>query len=297
MKDFTLNLRNFIKRYLIYFPFERGSKFNGNILKHFHFHQRQKESVCIFSHFDKDGIVDDYVLNYLDKILEQGFDIVFVSTAKNLGSEETKKLKNLCIDVIIKENIGYDFGAWKTGIDYLGVNIDKYESLLLCNDSVYAPLFPLSEMFGQMQECQYDFWGITDSHEIYHHLQSYFMVFDKKLVSSDIFKNIWKTYKVYKIKRNIILNYEVGLSQKLIDHGYSMGAYCQYNKLIGSRVVNASRYYWKELIEKFRCPILKVELLRDNPRNIDISNLEEVIENETNFEVDLIKQHLNRIKN
>ncbi len=294
-KIIPLFLVNYLRRYLIYFPLENAGNFNGKILQQYSLCTKEKENICIFSHFDKDGIIDDYVICYLQEIQTIGFDIVFISTCESLLQNEIEKIKSYCRDILVKENIGYDFGAWKTGIDYLTNELDKYESLLLCNDSVYAPLFPLNEMFQKMQG-KYDFWGITDSYEMQHHLQSYFMVFDKKIFSCTIFQNIWKTYKIYQIKRNIILRYEIGLSQKLLKNGYHMGVYCAYNKLNSSKICNALHCCWKELIEKFRCPILKIEILRDNPKNIDISEWKDVINTKTDYDVELIKQHLSRIK-
>lgn len=286
-----LSLIKKVKKILIYMPFEKGDSFNGNILIQHNYLKKHHAKVAIFSHYDRDNIIDEYVINYLKSIFELGFDIVFISTAEQLSQNEIDKIKVYCRDVLVKENIGYDFGAWQTGITYLAEEIDKYDSLILCNDSVYAPLFSLNEMFIKMQG-KYDFWGITDSYEIHHHLQSYFMVFNQNVVSSDTFKNIWKTYRVYKIKRNIILQYEIGLSQKLLINGYSMGAYCPYSELETTQVCNASHYYWRELIEQFRCPILKIELLRDNPQNIDISGWELI---HCDYEIKLIKKHLARV--
>jgi len=286
---------NYAKRYLIYFPFEVASKENGKTIHHFHFNKREKESICIFSHFDKENMIDDYVVYYLHRLLEQGFDIVFVSTSEKLTMQEVEKISPYCCDVIVKENIGYDFGAWQTGICYLDDELDSYQSLLLCNDSVYAPLYPLDEMFENMQG-KYDFWGITDSHEIYHHLQSYFMVFDQKVFRKKLFKDIWQKYKIYHIKRNIILQYEIGISRKLLGAGFTMGAYCPFSKLGARKMKNASHYHWKELIEKHRCPILKVELLRDNPRKIDIYDWDLVIKACCDYDTDLIKNHLDRVQ-
>ncbi len=59
---------------------------------------------------------------------------------------------------------------------------------------------------------------------------------------------------------------------------------------------NPTHYFWKELITKHRMPFLKVELLRDNPAGIDISGWEEVVKSCSNYNVDLIKRHLARVK-
>ena len=285
---------NFVKRCLVYFPFEKSNDYNGKILQEFSFKNSLKDNICIFSHYDKDDIIDDYVVNYIKNISEQNFDIVFVSTAEHLHIDEIEKIKDYCRDIIVKENIGYDFGAWATGIIYIDKEVNSYKSLLLCNDSVYAPLFPLNEMFDKMKN-RYDFWGITDSHEIYHHLQSYFMVFENSVVTSKLFKDIWKNYKVYSIKRNIILQYEIGISQKLIKNGYLMGAYCPFNSLDSLKICNATHYQWRELIEKLRCPIVKVELLRDNPKNINIFKWQYFIKQQCNYDVGLIEKHLSRV--
>ena len=285
---------NYLKRFLIYFPMERVCTSNGQIKIMHHYHDKHKEKICIFSHYDKDNLIDDYVVFYIESIFKQGFDIFFVSTSESLEKKEIEKVRPFCRHFILKENIGYDFGAWQTGIEYLGSELDNYDSLLLCNDSVYAPLFPLNEMFDKMKN-RYDFWGITDSHEIYHHLQSYFMVFENSVVTSKLFKDIWKTYKVYSIKRNIILQHEIGISQKLIKNGYLMGAYCPFNSLDSLKICNATHYQWRELIEKLRCPIVKVELLRDNPKNINIFKWQYFIKQQCNYDVGLIEKHLSRV--
>ncbi len=299
MRDFLKHIVpipfiNYLKRVLIYFPLENGKAYNGKILHRYKNNQSKYRNLCIFYHFDKDNVIDDYVIYYLQELSEQNFDIVFVSTAEELSPLEIDKIKHLCRDILVKENIGYDFGAWQTAIVYLAEDLYKYDTLLLCNDSVYAPLYPLEEMFQKMQG-RYDFWGITDSYEIYHHLQSYFMVFDKKVVESKVFQDIWKTYKVYKIKRNIILQYEIGLSRKFLKAGYSMGVYCSYDKLNTTLIRNASHYSWRELLEKFRCPILKVELLRDNPKNINTLGWEELIKNTSSYDIGMIQRHLKRM--
>jgi rhamnosyltransferase len=286
---------HYLKRLLIHFPLERASSYNGKIVQRHSLSFKKGEKLCIFSHFDKDDIIDEYVVYYIKKLYEYGFDVVFVSTSEKLSIDEIYKIQIYCRDVLVKENIGYDFGAWQTGILYLNDELFKYDSLLLCNDSVYAPLCSFDEVFDKMQG-QYDFWGLTDSFEIYHHLQSYFMVFNKKIINSKIFLDIWKTYKIYKLKRNIILQYEIGLSQKLIKSGYSIGSYCPFIQIDTSLFRNVSHFHWKELIEKFRCPVLKVELLRENPKDIDISKWKEVIEETFDYDIRLIENHLNRVK-
>ena len=41
--------------------------------------------------------------------------------------------------------------------------------------------------------------------------------------------------------------------------------------------------FWEETITEFRCPALKVELLRDNPLGIDLSEVLRVVRDKTQY--------------
>lgn len=274
--------------------FEKGSSYNGNILHKTKFESQNGDKLCIFSHFDREGVIDEYVLNYLLALKSIGCDIVFVSTAKDIQKEELSKLESICSQSIIKENIGYDFGAWSTGINECGRIIENYNTLVLCNDSVYAPLFDLRIMFEKMSERKLDAWSVTDSMDISYHMQSYFLVFGKKILRNDDFMGIWQRYVVYKNKRNIIEKYEVGLSKFLLNRGFAIGAYCETKK-VSNYKTNITHTHWRELILEYQCPTIKIELLRDNPLGVDISDVEQVISQHTQYNFALISKHLARV--
>jgi len=169
--------------------------------------------VCIFAHFDKNDIVDDYVYYYLSELKSVTSDIVFVSVS-NISASHIKLLKQKGIQVIVRKNIGYDFYSYKTGLD--SINLNKYDELILCNDSVYGPLFNFDNVLNQMSNNKCDFWGFTDSNQISYHLQSYFLVFKKSVIHSKRFKSFWDSLEVLDDKLIIIEKYEVGLSSILL---------------------------------------------------------------------------------
>lgn len=273
--------------------FDKGNVYQDKILLNNINLEMKKKVLIIFSHYDKDGIIDDYVLNYLKGLKKLECDILFVSTSENISESEANKISSLCCQIIIKQNIGYDFGAWKTGIEIISNKLGQYQQLILCNDSVYAPLFDLNEMFKQMDK-KFDFWGITDNYQHKHHIQSYFMVFSKKVFSEKYFSDFWKNIKVFKYKENIVRNYEIGLTKLLRDKKHEYGVYCPSR--LGDKK-NSTHYYWKKLILEQRAPIIKIELLRDNPIKADISDWEDVLLINTDFNVNMIKNHIKRIKN
>ena len=87
--------------------------------------------------------------------------MIFVSTAK-LNENEMRSLGAYVDSIIVKENSGYDFGSWKAGLRS-EEDLRKYDEIVICNDSVYGPLWPIGVAFKKMETRDCDFWGITAS--------------------------------------------------------------------------------------------------------------------------------------
>lgn len=265
------------------------------------FSSKKNKILCIFSSFSNKNVIQDYLIHYLDSLKSYGMDIVFVTTSENIQDKEIQKISPFLMKFIHRTNIGYDFGSWKVGLE--SVDYKDYKKVVFANDSVYGPIFPLKEIFERMTKTEFDMWGITDSYEIQYHIMSYFLVYNQRIIESDLFQNMWNSVNFFKfhIKYLIIQNYELGFSKILMDNGFKIGAYCDYNKLLEyvensnsdmkiNRYVNPTLYYWKELIEQ-GCPFIKIQLLRDNPTNSDIGDWKDVLE-KYNFNTKLIANHL-----
>gem|GEM_PF-841805 len=184
--------------------------------------------LCLFAHFDKDNIVDEYVLFYLRDIRKVADRIVFVS-ASPLAAETISRLKNICDSVIIRKNEGYDFAGWQTALK--SETLKDFDELILCNDSVYGPLLPLERVFGAMREESCDFWGITSSYDIAYHIQSYFLVFKKTVLDSAVFQKFWESTNIPQSKKQVIRLCEIGLSQTLFSAGFKASIYARYRFL------------------------------------------------------------------
>lgn len=178
--------------------------------------------VCIFAHFDKDNIIDDYVIYYLRKLKEVCEYIVFVSDS-DLTEQEQKKLSGI-VDFIQAYHHGeYDWGSYKFGY-IIAKNKDLLkdaDELLMCNDSVYGPIKPLDVFFETMSERQADFWGMyknvfgLDKGIKDPHLQSWFLVVKKQVFNSVQFDNFMKSIVHLKDKLEIIRKYEIGFTREM----------------------------------------------------------------------------------
>ena len=96
--------------------------------------------ICIFAHYDKHNIVHDYVFHYLKELKNKlNATIVFISNSKKLYKEDLNKLKNYCEIIAIRRGRGRDFASYYIGYKLIEKNLNEYDYLILCNDSVYGP--------------------------------------------------------------------------------------------------------------------------------------------------------------
>lgn len=264
----------------------QGVPFTEEIHKEEVFSEKNHTSICLFAHFDAQGEVKENVLYYL-KSLAKFTDIILISTSEHLPDEVIEKVKHYCRSIIVKNNYGYDFGAWKTGLDYLGSKLQDYEQLILVNDSVYGPLFDLESIFTKMKH--YDVWSMTDNHEIEYHLQSYFMVYRKKAFTHPLFIDFWEHFKVYLNKQILIENNEIGFSQTLLHSTLHCGVHYSTKD---KHYTNVLQYHWDTLISKHQFPFIKKEVLERNPLQLDIENWKEVISSSSDYPTELIENNL-----
>lgn len=255
----------------------------------------------VFAHYDKDNLIDDYVVYYVSALKKAGCDVVFVS-CKELAQTELEKLNGLVIHTITENHDEYDFGSYKRGFLYLEPKLSEYDELIFANDSCYGPLYPISEVFAEMEKKNCDFWGITKNNFGYikqfkhyfvrrTHIQSYFIAFKNNIFTQEFFANFINSIKHEQEKRDIIINYEIGLSELLIKQGYRFAVLADaYN-----RINNASVLKWRQLILRYKMPFFKCSLPRLAKRNImTVEGYQDVIKEVSNYPCKLIVNNINR---
>lgn len=162
-----------------------------------------KKRIIFFAHFDCQNKISKSDLLYL-KSLKQVSDYLYFSTTSDLPDEELSKLNSIVNKVLIRKNIGFDFGSWKDSIiDYGLDNLCNFDEVIIVNNSCYYPVFPLINVFSEMKKKECDFWGLTihpgsDKYvewldgPINESIQSYFICFKKQVFTSPQFSAFWK---------------------------------------------------------------------------------------------------------
>lgn len=230
----------------------------------------------VFAHYDKDNIVDDYVIYYIKALKEIAETIIFVS-CNNIKNPEC--LNGLADKIIDEPHDEYDFGSYKRGFLYLQDRLDDYDELIFANDSCYGPLYPLEKVFSEMENKNCDFWGITKNNFGYKksighffikrpHIQSYFIVFKREIFIKDFFADFIKSIKHKASKKLIISNYEIGLTELLVQNGY------KYKTLVNAyeNINNITILKWREIIKKYKMPFIKKSLFE--LKNTDATTIE-----------------------
>jgi len=291
--------------------------------------QAYGKRLCVFSHFDPLDRVDPHVLHHLRALQALGCDVVFVTPCRELTESDRAQLLTICHKVILRRNLGYDFGSYRAGILEMA-DAHDYEQIVLVNDSVYGPLHDLKGIFDEFARRDVDIWSITDSFEHEYHLQSYFLVFRRSAWRHPLIQQFWRRLWLVNGKRAAIHLYEIGLSRVAKRARLRLEAWCDYARvneavmrnagelLSGSsegdtklneierrrltqlldvglgNYCNITHFYWDYLIRDYRCPYLKVELLRTNPsRILNTGFYRDVIP--AFYPHDLISEHLRRI--
>jgi lipopolysaccharide biosynthesis protein len=255
------------------------------------------ERVCLFTHFDYENIIDNYVIDLVKAIDDCGLKIVFISTCTTLSNESIEKLSKYCHAIVTRENRGLDFGGWAEVLSTFPQLFDS-KQLLLTNDSVYLLSSGLKSFFRNMGRRSSDFWGMTESYQISPHLQSYFLVFEKPVLRSDSFKRFWHNFEHVEYKQQLIERYELGLTSLLTKHGFSYSSALDGKVKCGDlknyELINPVHHLWKELVVYCGVPIVKVELLRNNPFNAALEGIEGMCRKQGGDFL-VITEHLNRV--
>ena len=182
--------------------------------------------ILLYIHYNKFDEVSEHVLYQLEQIKPLFSRVILISNSR-LEKNYMRKLEMIGItEIIQRANIGFDFAAWRDGMEYVGFDhLEKYDSVTLMNDTCIGPLWPLEPYFRSFESAiDCDFWGMTNFKKTKYfreHVQSYFVSYSREVVSSKVFKSFWMNVKSYDNVRQVIDNYETKFTSELKRTGFN----------------------------------------------------------------------------
>ncbi len=143
--------------------------------------------------------------------------------------KDTDLLRQYAGIIIERENKGFDGGAFKVALAMPGVQelVARSDELVLCNDTFYGSFVPFSDIFAKMRGSEADFWGIRFADNgLTQLLQSFFLVFRKRILSSCILTDFFALYPENSTNFNdALVFFERNIFCYLTEKGYTHDAF------------------------------------------------------------------------
>jgi hypothetical protein len=215
--------------------------------------------VCIFVLLARGGRLMPHSVGHARAWHDAGFDVVAVIIVDSLAVAVDTGTLDFASAVLLRENKGYDFGAWAAAIKMLGRPVRNYSLLATANDSVLGPANTFRQMIDRVDAMNADLIGLTESNEITYHYQSYLLFFKPLALRSRIFRHFWNNVRTGD-RSYVIDNYELKLYGEFAESGLRTDL---LYSLKGLPTFNPTLDAWRDLFE-IGFPYLKVQLLRVN---------------------------------
>ncbi len=194
-----------------------------------------REQVAVFAIYPGTTPLDS-VLRIVESLQKQQYSVLAVINKNRESARFISALEENHCAIMVRENIGADFGAYQNGIRYLK-KIGLYthlKFLVLVNDSIFVT--PISqESIAKVSNPISEFNCIFVHHQGISHAGSMFLKFDQQTLSSNGFIQFWNRYFPYSNKRRIILRGEHALSKAAGIH--------QFNPIVNLDAINSIKSY------------------------------------------------------
>ncbi|MGT2907649.1 rhamnan synthesis F family protein [Streptococcus dentiloxodontae] len=256
--------------------------------------------LLLYVHFNKYNRVSSHVYYQLTQMRPLFSRVVFI-TNSTVSSEDQEKLRNqnLMDDFLQRSNVGFDFAAWRDGMNHVGFdNLNDYDVLTIMNDTCFGPLWDIKDYYFHYEnQAETDFWGLTNNRatkQFNEHIQSYFITFKQAVLQSDAFHDFWENIQNHTDVQKVIDDYETQVTTTLLEAGFQYQTiFNTINEPTEGMLHADFSYYNPTAILNHRVPFIKVKAI-DNNQHITPYLLDE-IERISAYPVDLIVSHMSEI--
>lgn len=258
---------------------------------HRHAADREVRRICLFAGYDRDGLVDDYVVQYVRE-LARYCDVYYMADCE-MQPGELEKLTPYVVEAWAERHGEYDFGSYSRLANRVGwEHISEFDELLLVNDSSYL-LTSLEGVFWEMDSRACDWWGLQatkglistrhnprnrfrhpipmsvvrgsllgtfeSDYRYDFHVGSYFVAYRLPVIRDEYFRRLLNSVTGEASKKNLIQKFEIGLTRHLIARGHIFDTFVAALYPLHPVYTN---WYFRLLEEGF--PVLKRYFLAEN---------------------------------
>jgi SAM-dependent methyltransferase len=252
--------------------------------------------VCLFSIYAPGGKVSPATVTYVESLAEDGFTVIACVALDDPTADFDVASLSAAAGIVVHKNGGMDFAAWAGALRLLP-DCWSASRLVFTNDSVFMLPDLMTPFVDRLRKETADFVGLTDSLCITPHVQTYFFQFQGAALSNPKLHAFWASVQVFTDKKDVIHTYEVKLLQHVTDDWglisnimFSLDKILPHATTADCAQLNVSHSYWDHLVSQ-GFPFVKVELLRDNPLQLNILHWRSVLQAH-GASVDLVEKHV-----
>jgi lipopolysaccharide biosynthesis protein len=247
--------------------------------------------IAIFAHYSEQVKISSSDAYLVSQLKDSGFAVIISTTCTDDFTQHQQlwdQWRHKIDGLITRRNTGFDFGSWSAAITSLQNHRGDIEQIILINNSLYGPLFPLKPIIEGLA-LRGDFFGLTASREFCPHLQSYFLGFNKVVIDHPDFHEFWSDSFSNNSKWLTIFRRELAWENFFIKRGFKSAVLIETTRNFPR---NPLTFLWKDLITQ-GFPFMKKSLLTHNYDSIDMTHWEAFLMTECpQFEVSLVIQDL-----
>jgi len=255
------------------------------------------ERILLYVHFNKCNHISGHVFYQLEQLKPLFSKILFISNSPLSDEDKCRLREDLGIaDLLERDNQGFDFAAWRDGMNWLGFDtLQNSDSLTLMNDTCFGPLWDLAPIYQHFEEdLQVDFWGMTNFRKTRYfeeHLQSYFVIFKQSVLKDKAFREFWSQVEDFADVQDVIDHYETQFTKRFVEAGFRYQSLLDTRQEVARELLHPDFSYYKPLrILEAKVPFLKVKALTGNP--FLARYLLEELETNSSYPTSLIREHL-----
>lgn len=219
------------------------------------------DRVAVVAHWSTRERLSRSVEELVRQLADHAYHVLLVSTAEVAAPLAWSGSRPAAVTVLRRPNLGYDFGSWATAL-HRYPRLAASGCVLLVNDSLAGPFAALDGLLERFQGSQADVWGLTDTTQFGHHLQSYCLGFRRGCLQEPPLRRFWHDIRVERSKEDVIWRDEIGLGRLLQREQFVTEAAFPYRTVVADGE-NPTIMGWRKLLEA-GFPFVKRTLL-DRP--------------------------------
>lgn len=154
------------------------------------------------------------------ELVKNNYAPVLLIGRNGLTDQWVKLLVDEAHTILVRESIGRDFGAFKSGLAFLGQRMPRrnLERLALFNDSVFYSTNS-GPFLAEFLSCADDLVSMYTNLQVDPHMQSFAMAFGRPVFDSPWFDQFWRKYYPTNERRRSVVRGEIGFSRCAFKNG------------------------------------------------------------------------------